>query len=141
MLKEYKKGLQEFIQLKNGQYMKILYQYFKNNRNTKIWGMDVIVANSKRMCNDCIRKTRNSPKNIYGHKTGRNLGLQPFKIALESLRNFEKTIDNGVIVIRPASKELEKIYLYLKKYGYKEKIILKKNGENELVYRKAIKNK
>lgn len=105
--------------LKNGQFMKIIFSYKNSDRD---WHMSMVVANSKRQCNDCLRKTEFSPKILYGKKTGNKTGLEPMVIALNSLLEFEKTINNCGIIIQAASEKLHKIYSRLEKYGYEVKI-------------------
>ena len=107
----------KFFKLSNGQYMKIIFSY-KNSINT--WFMTICVADTKRKCNDCIRKTEFSPKVKYGRATGKKLGLEAFRIALRELLEFETTIHNTQINIVGASDRLNSIYKYLKRYGYKE---------------------
>ena len=68
----------KFFKLSNGQYMKILFSYKKLINS---WFMSICVADTKRMCNDCLNKTENSPKILYGKITGKKLGLEPLLIA------------------------------------------------------------
>ena len=98
--------------------------------------MTICVANSKRQCNDCTRKTEFSPKIFYGHITGNKLGLEALMISLRSLLDFEKTIRNCEIRIVGASDRLTNIYKRLTKYGYSVKIIKYSNGkEKEIIYK------
>lgn len=48
----------------------------------------IILANSKRECNDCLNKSSLSPKRIYGKITGRKLGLEALLIAKRELLKF-----------------------------------------------------
>lgn len=130
--------LQEFIKLSNGQWMKITFlHWIRREKPSSCWAMSIVVANSKRQCNDCDRKTEMSPKVVYGQQTGRNLGIEPFKVALESLHEFEGLVNNCEIHITPASERLRKVYSYLKRYGYKDIINNSKNG-NKLIYYKIV---
>ena len=104
------------IKLGNNQYMKILFSYFGWSN---IWFVDIVVANSKRKCNDCIGKSEGSPKKLYGKCTGNGLGIKPFIIALKELLNFEKTLTARCqIRIVGANDRLANIYSRLTRYGY-----------------------
>jgi len=127
-------SINKFFRLKNKQWLKILFTY-KNK--TKAWHMSIVIANSKRQCNDCLNKTEFSPKILYGHSTGNKAGLEPLIISLKTLLWFETTVHNYEIVIIPASKRLNKIYSRLIRYGYKVKIIEYINKKKE-VYSKSI---
>lgn len=107
--------LDKFFKLSNNQYLKIRFSYV-NTHN--IWNMNIIVANTKRKCNDCFNKTRKSPKVLFGRHTGRKLGIEALKIAKDELLKFEKSIYDTQINILGATKELEKVYTYLARYGY-----------------------
>jgi hypothetical protein len=108
-------SVSRFFKLKNGQWLKIVFTY-KSKINT--WFMTIVVANSKRQCNDCINKTESSPKVTYGHITGNKCELEPFKIALKELLEFEKTVHNCEISVVGASERLSNIYRRLARYGY-----------------------
>jgi hypothetical protein len=123
----------KFFKLNNGQWLKIIFSY-ANEIN--VWFMTICVANSKRQCNDCTRKTEFSPKIFYGHITGNRLGLEALMISLRSLLEFEKTIKNCEIRIVGASDRLTNIYKRLTKYGYSVKTIKYSNGkEKEIIYK------
>ena len=109
--------IDKFFKLSNGQWLKVMFSY-KSLHN--IWFETIVVGNSKRQCNDCIRKTEFSPKVYYGKSKGNKLGLEAFKIAKDELLKFEKTIYNTQINIVGASERLLNIYKYLKRYGYEE---------------------
>jgi hypothetical protein len=117
--------LDKFFKLSNGQWLKVIFSY-KTQHN--IWFETIVVADTKRKCNDCIRKTEFSPKVKYGRSTGNKLGLEAFKIALKELLAFEQTIHNTQINIVGASDRLNSIYKYLKRYGYEE-YQYEKNGK------------
>ena len=125
-----------FFKLKNGQWLKIVFEY-KSKIN--IWFMTIVVANSKRQCNDCINKTEFSPKVTYGHLTGNKCGLEPFKIALKELLKFEKTVHNCEISVVGASERLSNIYRRLTRYGYNIDSTPRKNGEKRNILFKEIK--
>lgn len=127
-----RKEINKFFHLTNKQWMKIIFSY-ESSKN--IWLMTIVVANSKRQCNDCIRKTELSPKVFYGKSTGRKLGLEPFRIALRELLKFEKTVCDTQINIVGASNRLNNIYKYLKRYGYKEYKYIKFGKETSLMYK------
>ena len=78
--------IDKFFKLSNGQWLKIMFSY-KSLHN--IWFQTIVVGNSKRQCNDCIRKTEFSPKVYYGKSKGNKIGLEAFKIAKDELLNFE----------------------------------------------------
>ena len=124
-----RKEINKFFHLSNNQWLKIVFSYTSSKN---IWWMTIIVADTKRKCNDCIRKTEFSPKVLYGQSTGRKLGIEPFIISLKELLKFEKTVSNTQINIVGASSRLSKIYKYLKKYGYKE---VKRGEETSLMYK------
>lgn len=105
--------INKFFKLKNGQWLKISFSY-KSKIN--IWFMSIVVANSKRQCNDCIRKTKHSPKVTYGHITGNRCGIEPFIIALRELLEFEKKVYNCEISVVGASERLSNIYRRLTRY-------------------------
>lgn len=128
----HRQGVDKFFLLSNNQWMKILFSY---QSSINIWFMTIVVANTKRKCNDCIHKTESSPKVLYGKKTGKNLGLEPFKIALRELLQFEKTIHNTQINIVGASDRLKNIYKYLKRYNYKEYKYITNGEETSLMYK------
>lgn len=111
-----RKGINKFFRLKNRQWLKTQFTYCSNQN---VWFMIICVANSRRQCNDCMRKTESSPKILFGHHTGNKAGIQPFLIALLSLLEFEKTISNCEIRILGASSRLRNIYKRLTRYGYK----------------------
>jgi hypothetical protein len=135
LFKIHKNYIQQFIKLSNGQWMKILFNHWiRREEPSSCWTMSIVVANSKRQCNDCLNKTEYSPKVIYGQQTGHKLGLEPFLIALKSLHEFEKLVDNCEIHITPANKKLKKTYSYLQRYGYKT--INEKN--KKIIYSKYI---
>ena len=127
--------LDKFFKLSNGQWLKIVFSY---KSQYKIWFETIVVADTKRKCNDCIRKTEFSPKVTYSHSTGNKLGLEAFRIALRELLNFEKTIHNTQINIVGASDRLNGIYKYLKRYGYEEHEY-EKNGKMVSLMFKKIK--
>ena len=62
------------------------YEY-KNILNG--WFFIIILANSKRECNDCSL----SPKRIYGKITGRKVGLEALLIAKRELLKFENKVN------------------------------------------------
>ena len=125
--------IDKFFKLKNGQWLKIIFSY-KSKIN--IWFMTICVANSKRQCNDCLRKSEYSPKSLYGHRTGNKTGLEPFIISLKSLLEFEKTIKKCEIRIVGVSDKLTNIYKRLTRYGYNIKTIKFSNGKNkEIIYK------
>jgi hypothetical protein len=99
--------------------------------------MTICVANSKRQCNDCTRKTEHSPKVFYGKTVGNKAGIEPFIISLKSLLEFEKIVStNTEIRIVGASDRLNNIYKRLMRYGYKIKVIRYTNGRyKEIVYK------
>ena len=101
----------KFFKLSNGQYMKIIFSY-KNSINTLF--MTICVAGTKRKCNDCINKTENSPKVLYGKVTGKRLGVEALLIAKNELLDFEKVVKNTEIRIIGASDRLNNVYRYLK---------------------------
>lgn len=131
-----RKEIDKFFKLKNGQWLKIKFIYTSSLNK---WGMDIVVANSKRQCNDCLRKTEFSPKILYGKRTGNKTGIEPFAIALRELLNFEKTVYNCEIRIIGASEKLTNIYKRLTKYGYNIKTITYSNGRNKDIVYKNIK--
>lgn len=117
--------LDKFFKLSSGQWLKVVFSY---QSQYKIWFQTIVVADTKRKCNDCIRKTEFSPKVKYGRVTGKKLGLEAFKIALRELLDFEKIVHNTQINIVGASDRLNNIYKYLSRYGYKE-YKYEKNGK------------
>jgi len=117
--------LDKFFKLSNGQWLKIVFSY---KSKYKIWFETIVVADTKRKCNDCIRKTEFSPKVKYGRATGKKLGLEAFRIALKQLLWFETRIHNTQINIVGASDRLNSIYKYLKRHGYEE-YKYEKNGK------------
>jgi len=123
----------KFFKLSNDQWLKIVFS-FKSQHN--IWFETIVVANTKRKCNDCINKTEFSPKVIYGHSTGNKIGLEAFRIALKELLEFEKTIHNTQINIVGASERLTGIYKYLKRYGYEEYEYPYKSRTRQMMYKK-----
>ena len=125
----------KFFKLSNGQYMKIIFSY-KNSINT--WFMNICVADTKRKCNDCINKTENSPKVLYGKTTGKRLGVEALLIAKNELLDFEKVVKNTEIRIIGASDRLNNVYRYLKRYGYEEKEITYNDGKVKNVMYKEI---
>ena len=129
-------NVSRFFKLKNRQWLKIVFAY-KSKIN--IWFMTIVVANSKRQCNDCINKTELSPKITYGHLTGNKCGLEPFKIALKELLEFEKTVHNCEISVVGASERLSNIYRRLTRYGYNIDSTPRKNGEKRNILFKEIK--
>lgn len=132
-------GISKFFKLSNGQWLKILFTCSKDiysNTSNNIWFETIVVANTKRKCNDCINKTEYSPKVIYGHSTGDKLGLEALEIALHELLEFEKCIHNTQINIVGASNRLNNVYKYLKRYGYIEYDYIKNNKQVSLMYKK-----
>ena len=130
-----KKSHGKFFKLSNGQYMKILFSYKKLINS---WFMSICVADTKRMCNDCLNKTENSPKVLYGKATGKRLGVEALLIAKNELLDFEKVVKNTEIRIIGASDRLNNVYRYLKRYGYEEKEITYNNGKVKNVMYKEI---
>ncbi len=130
-----KKSHGKFFKLSNGQYMKILFSYKKLINS---WFMSICVADTKRMCNDCLNKTENSPKILYGKITGKKLGLEPLLIAKNELLELENLISNTEIRITGVSDRLNKSYKYLKRYGYNEKEVVCPNGVKKTVLYKKI---
>lgn len=127
--------INKFFKLKSGQWMKILFSYKSKYGN--IWFMTIAVANSKRQCNDCVRKTERSPKVFYGRNTGKRNGIEPFAIALKELLKFEKKVNNCEIRIEGASDRLKKIYKRLLRYDYNIKTIKYSDGKyKEIIYKK-----
>lgn len=109
--------INKIFKLSNNQWLKIMFSY---KSDYKIWFASIVVADTKRKCNDCFCKTELSPKVTYGRSTGKKIGIEAFKIALRELLEFEKTIHNTQINIVGASERLINIYRYLKRYGYIE---------------------
>lgn len=134
MLIKSKNDGHELIKLSNGQWLRIHYHY---NKKDKCWMMMIVVENSKRQCNDCIKKTAKSPKVIYGKSTGQKLGLEPFSHALKSLCEFEKLIPKSAIRITPSNERLFKLYGRLKRYGFEE-IMVKYRNEDKKAYYKVV---
>lgn len=126
--------INKFFKLSNGQWLKIVFSY-KSLHN--IWFETIIIGNTKRKCNDCLRKTEFSPKVYYGQSIGKGIGLEAFKIARDELLKFEKTIHNTQINIVGASERLINVYKYLKRYGYEE-YTYDYNGKNRLILFKRI---
>lgn len=126
----------KFFKLSNGQWLKVIFSY-KTKCNE--WIETIVVANTKRKCNDCVRKTEFSPKVNYGKLTGKKLGLEAFKISLTELLSFEKTVHNTQINIEGANDRLKNIYSYLKRYGYEEYQYQSKTGNIEFMMIKKIK--
>ncbi|CAB1242806.1 conserved hypothetical protein [Clostridiaceae bacterium BL-3] len=122
----------KFFKLKNGQWLKILFSYCSNEN---VWYMTIVVSDSKRQCNDCIRKTENSPKVFFGQYTGRKAGLEPFIIALRELKTLEQTVSNCEIRVSGASSRLKNIYKWLIWYGYKIKNIKNFDRDMEFFYK------
>ena len=129
-------NVNKFFKLKNGQWLKIVFAY---ESKINIWFMTIVVANSKRQCNYCINKTELSPKITYGQITGSGCGLEPFKIALKELLEFEKTVHNCEISVVGASERLSNIYRRLTRYGYSIDSTPRKNGEKRNILFKEIK--
>lgn len=127
-----RRGIDKFFKLSNGQWLKIVFSY---NSLHKVWFETIVVGNSKRQCNDCLRKTEFSPKVYYGQSIGRGVGLEAFKIARDELLKFEKTIHNTQINIVGASERLLNIYKYLKRYGYKEYIYNHNEKQRQILYK------
>jgi len=125
--------IDRFFKLSNNQWLKIIFSY---TSSSNIWFETIVVANSKRQCNDCVRRTEFSPKVIYGHSTGRKLGLEAFRIALNELLKFEKTVHNTQINIVGASDKLNKVYTYLNRYGYSQYDYIKNNKPVTMMYKK-----
>src|SRR5574344_763899 len=128
--------INKFFKLKNGQWLKISFSY---TSKINIWFMSIVVSNSKRQCNDCIRKTEYSPKVTYGHSTGNRCGIEPFRLALIELLKFEKKVHSCEIRICGTSDRLINIYQRLTRYGYESKDIKYKNGKIKKVLIKQIK--
>ena len=128
-----KNEISSFYKLKNNQWLKIIFSY---NGTENVWFETIVVADTKRKCNDCSRKTEKSPKVIYGQYTGKNLGVQALKIALDELLKFEKTLKYSTqINIIGASDRLNKVYKYLLRYGYKIHEYKKFNKDCTLLYK------
>ena len=85
-----KNNICKFFKLSNGQWLKVVFEY-KNTLNG--WFFIIILANSKRECNDCLNKSSLSPKRIYGKITGRKLGLEALLIAKRELLKFEDRVN------------------------------------------------
>lgn len=127
-----RKNINKFFRLKNGQWLKIQFNYYSSEN---VWLMVICVANSKRECNDCVRKTESSPKVFFGHHTGNKAGLEPFLIALKSLLEFEKTVSNCEISISGFNSRLQNIYKRLIRYGYKVQKYKFPNEDREIIYK------
>lgn len=111
-----KESLDKFFKLSNDQWLKIRFTYSKF---LSCWIVDIIVANSKRQCNDCLRKSEKSPKKFYGKITGNKLGLEALLIARHELLEFEKSLHNTSIRIYAVTERHFNIY----KRGLKNKYI------------------
>lgn len=127
------KKFSKFHKLKNNQWLKVSFFY---NKKQNIWFQTIVVAKTKRKCNDCIRKTEYSPKVFYGQVTGNNTGIEALRIALKELLEFENKIKHTQINIVGASDRLNKIYKYLKRYGYQDYEYEKFGKKCTLVYKK-----
>ena len=113
----HRNSIDKFFKLSNKQWLKIIFSY-KNTFHS--WYMDIIVSNSKRQCNDCLRKSVLSSKKLYGKVTGNKLGVEALLIAKRELLNFEKTLHNTKIKIFGFNNRLINIYeKELVKHGYK----------------------
>ena len=84
---KHRNSLDKFFKLSNGQWLKIVFDYKKYFNS---WYMDIVIANSKRQCNDCIRKTVLSSKKLYGKVTGNKLGAEALLIAKRELLTLKR---------------------------------------------------
>lgn len=125
--------LSKFFKLKNNQWLKILFSY---NKKKNIWFISVVVANTKRLCNDCLNKSEFSPKLLYGKITGKRLGIEALKISLKELLHLEKYIHDTQINVIGANDRLSNCYKYLKRYGYKQFDYIKFGKNVSLMYKK-----
>jgi hypothetical protein len=116
------KILKEWHQLSNGYWLKILYtyQHYQENHNYGVWLMDIVVAKTKRNCNDHYCKTKKSLKKLKNKSTNhKQNNVEALSISLKSLLQFEKTLPKGSS-IRIEGSDNQRIHVYsrLLKYGY-----------------------
>ena len=133
--KIHRRYLDKFFKLSNGQYLKIRFSYASK---LNAWNMDIVVANTKRKCNDCFNKTEFSPKVLYGKHTGHRIGVEALKIAKDELLKFEKRLHNTRINIFGASKQLDRVYMYLKRYGYTQTFKSCNGCNRQVMFKKII---
>lgn len=82
--------------------------------------MDIVVAKSKRKCNDHHYKTRKSPKKLKNKSTNhKQNSIEVLSTSLKSLLQFENTLSKGSCIRIEGSDE-QRIHVYsrLLKYGY-----------------------
>jgi hypothetical protein len=116
------KQIKEWYQLSNGYWLKILYtyQHYQENHNYGTWLMDIVVAKTKRQCNDHYCKTRNSPKKLKNKSSNhKQNSIEALSVSLKSLLQFEKTLPIGnSIRIEGSDEQRIHVYSRLLKYGY-----------------------
>lgn len=108
------RSFDKFFLLSNGQYLKIDFREY----DKEYWNVSIVIADSKRKCNDALRKSFSSPKNIYGRVTGTGTNVgEILRIAKSSVKNFEEWVSHHnrgkKIRIYAANHRLMKIYCHI----------------------------
>ncbi|MCT4612250.1 MAG: hypothetical protein N4A47_02650 [Clostridia bacterium] len=122
-----KKYVQHFDINNNGKYLKTVFEY---NKLKNMWDAYIVCANTKRDCNDCIRKSELSPKVFYGQKTGsKNSGN--INIFEKYISEFIKSHPDAKIAVKPVSKRLIDKYSFVLNYGF---ILTKEHPDSIGIY-------
>lgn len=99
----------------NNQFVKVEFNY---NSCLKSWLAFIVCSNSKRKCNDGLHKSKKSPKNLLGKRTGKHHSNN-MNIFLEKIKQFDEIIPKYNLRVTPCNKYLTDKYNFLLDSGFK----------------------
>jgi hypothetical protein len=91
---------------------------FSYNKNLKSWLAFIVCSQSKRKCNDCLHKTKSSPKCFFGKKTGKKK-TNNMQIFLKNILTFDSLLSHYKLRVTPYNQYLTGKYKFLIEYGFK----------------------
>lgn len=109
---------EKFFKLSDGKWLKIVFRLYHGYKQNS-WYVTIVVAKTRRKCNDSIRKTAHSPKNLRYRSTGGKVGIEALRLALQEILNFETRLKIGdEIVIEGSDAKRQRVYAWLTRYSY-----------------------
>lgn len=90
---------------------------FVYNKHLGFWSGYIVCGENKRQCNDCLHKTKLSPKSFFGKKTGKT-NSNNMEIFLKSINRFCNLKQSYILRIKPINKYLFNKYSFLLDYGF-----------------------
>lgn len=119
------KYFREHYVLSNGQVLgvykkriEVRYPY-EPKENYTIWNVGVVIAKTRRQCNDWYMKRDNKRKRKIRYKSTGKVGLEGLNIAFSSIKSLVEDIKDGeYIAINFADEKRKRAYKYLERLGF-----------------------